>query len=51
MFARRAVVPRHKRLATAARCLATPAGRPVPVPGRPADPGRMPIAAAHAALL
>jgi 15-cis-phytoene synthase len=51
VFARRAVVPRHKRLATAARCFATPAGRPVPVPGRPADPGRMPTAAAHAALL
>jgi 15-cis-phytoene synthase len=51
VFARRAVVPTRKRLATAARCLATRAGRPVRVPGSAADPGRMPVAAAHAALL
>jgi phytoene synthase len=51
VFARRAVVPKRKRLATAARCFVTRPGRPVPVPGRPADPGRMPVAAAHAALL
>jgi phytoene synthase len=51
VFARRAVVPKRKRLLTAARCFATPPGRPVAVPGRPADPGRTPIAAALAALL
>jgi 15-cis-phytoene synthase len=51
VFARRAVVPARTRLATAARCLATRAGRPVRVPGSPADPGRMPGVAAHAALL
>jgi phytoene synthase len=51
VFTRRAVVPKRKRLLTAARCFATPSGRPVSVPGRPADPGRTPIAAALAALL
>ncbi|GIJ62952.1 phytoene/squalene synthase family protein [Virgisporangium aurantiacum] len=51
VFARRAVVPKRKRLLTAARCFATRPGRPVSVPGRPADPGRTPIAAAFAALL
>jgi phytoene synthase len=51
IFTRRAVVPRRKRLFTAARCFATRSGRPVSVPGRPADPGRTPIAAAFAALL
>jgi phytoene synthase len=51
VFIRRAVVPKRKRLLTAARCFATRTGRPVLVPGHPADPGRMPMAAAHAALL
>jgi phytoene synthase len=51
VFTRRAVVPKRKRLLTAARCFATRAGRPVLVPGRPADPRRTPIAAALAALL
>jgi phytoene synthase len=40
VFVRRAVVPTRKRLATAARCLTTPNGRPVTVPGSPAHPGR-----------
>ena len=51
VFVRRAVVPKRKRLLTAARCFATRPGRPVLVPGRPADPGRTPVAAALAALL
>jgi hypothetical protein len=51
VFRRRAVVPRRKRLVMAARCFATRTGRPVTVPGRPVDPGRMPTAAAQAALL
>src|SRR5690242_14820953 len=42
VFARRAVVPTRKRLTMAARCLTTRAGRPVRVPGSPADAGRMP---------
>jgi phytoene synthase len=51
VFARRAVVPTRKRLMMAARCFTTRAGRPVQVPGSPADPGRMPVVAAQAALL
>jgi len=51
VFVRRAVVPTRKRLMMAARCLTTRAGRPVRVPGSPADPGRMPVVAAQAALL
>jgi 15-cis-phytoene synthase len=51
VFIRRAVVPTRKRLTTAVRCFATRAGRPVRVPGSPADPGRMPGVAAQAALL
>jgi phytoene synthase len=51
VFVARAVVPKVKRLALAARCLATRDGRPVLVPGRPADPGRMPRVAALAAAL
>jgi len=51
VFARRAVVPTRKRLATAARCLATRAGRPVGVPGSPAHPGRMPDAPAPRSAL
>ena len=44
-------MPTRKRLMMAARCLTTRAGRPVRVPGSPADPGRMPVVAAQAALL
>jgi len=51
VFARRAVVPVLRRLWLAARCFATRAGTPVPVPGRPADPARMPLAATLAAAL
>jgi phytoene synthase len=51
VFARRAVVPRLRRLRIAVRCLATRAGAPVTVPGRPADPRRMPLAAALAGQL
>jgi 15-cis-phytoene synthase len=51
VFVSRAVVPKARRLALAAGSLATRTGRPVTVPGRPADPGRMPLAAALAALL
>ena len=51
VFTRRAVVPKRKRLLTAARCFATRSGRPVSVPGHPADPRRTPVAAALAALL
>jgi phytoene synthase len=32
VFVRRAVVPKHRRLATLARCLLTPAGTPIAVP-------------------
>jgi hypothetical protein len=44
-------VPARKRLTMAARCLTTRAGRPVRVPGAPADALRMPGVAAQAALL
>jgi phytoene synthase len=51
VFAGRAVVPKIRRLGMAARCLATRTGAPVAVPGRPADPARVPLAAALAAQL
>jgi phytoene synthase len=51
VFARRAVVGKLRRLRMAARCLATRTGTPVVVPGQPADPARVPLAAALAAQL
>ncbi|MGS2613912.1 phytoene/squalene synthase family protein [Micromonospora sp. LZ34] len=41
VFARRAVVPRRRRLAVAARALRTPAGTPVVVPGPARVPARV----------
>jgi len=48
VFLGRAVVPKRRRLSTAVRCLLTRPGRPVTVPGRPADAVRMPRVAALA---
>ncbi|MFY1688671.1 phytoene/squalene synthase family protein [Plantactinospora sp. WMMB782] len=40
VFAGRAVVPRRRRAAVAARALLTPTGTPVPAPGAPPGPNR-----------
>ncbi len=45
VFARRARVPRRRRLAVACASVLTPAGRPVPLPGHDLDPARTPKAA------
>jgi 15-cis-phytoene synthase len=51
VFARRARVPRRRRLAVALASVCTPAGRPVPLPGNDLDPMRRPRAAVELATL
>jgi phytoene synthase len=44
VFARRARVPRRRRLAVALASVCTAAGQPVPLPGHALDPSRWPVA-------